>query len=84
MVHDDGRTDRRPGAGRGTRAAKERFEQQGERTELVRRDLAVEPDGATGKPVRLPLVDCVHAASPEEELEPARVSDLLLAQEAGP
>jgi hypothetical protein len=40
---------------------------------------AVTRDKQTG----LPLIECRHAASPEEELTPERVADILLAQEVG-
>ena len=40
---------------------------------------AVTRDKQTG----LPLIECHHAASPEEELTPERVADILLAQEVG-
>jgi hypothetical protein len=40
---------------------------------------AITKDKATG----LPVVECKHSASPQEELTPERVADLLLAQEAG-
>ena len=40
---------------------------------------AVTPDKKTG----LPLIECKHAASAEEELTPERVADILLAQEVG-
>jgi hypothetical protein len=32
--------------------------------------------------VRLPLVECRHAAAPEEEATPARVADILAEEEA--
>ena len=39
----------------------------------------VRKDKETG----LPLIECKHSASPDEELTPERVADILLAQEAG-
>ena len=35
------------------------------------------------KKTGLPLIQCKHAASPEEALSPQRVADILLAQEVG-
>ena len=35
------------------------------------------------KKTGLPLIECKHAASSEDELTPERVADLLLAQEVG-
>jgi hypothetical protein len=40
---------------------------------------AVTRDKETG----LPLIECKHAASPEEQLTAERVADILLAQEVG-
>jgi hypothetical protein len=40
---------------------------------------ALSKDKETG----LPLIRCNHAASPEEELKPERVEEILLAQEVG-
>lgn len=60
--------------------------------ELLRKGLAVaadtKPDFAApvltkDKKTGLPLIECRHAASPEKEMAPERVADLLLAQEAG-
>jgi len=36
-----------------------------------------------GKKTGLPLIECKQAASPQDELTPERVADVLLAQEAG-
>lgn len=58
--------------------------------DLLRKGLAVvvdaEPDAeapviTTDKKTGLPLIVCKHAASPEEEMTPERVADILLAQE---
>lgn len=56
--------------------------------ELLRRGLEAE-DGEAGsgrpavpKRVRLPLVRCTHPAPADQEMSPARVSDVLAAQEA--
>jgi hypothetical protein len=52
-------------------------------SELLRRGLAekgAEP-GTIRHRVKLPLVYGTHAAQPDEELTPERVSDILLAQE---
>lgn len=53
--------------------------------DLLRRGLA-EGRGApapVGKRVKLPLVECAHAARPGEEMTPERVADVLLDEEAG-
>jgi plasmid stability protein len=42
---------------------------------------AVAPVISTDKKTGLPLIECKQAASPEEELTPERVADILLAQE---
>ena len=58
--------------------------------DLLRRGLKVamntEPDGqapvvTTDKKTGLPLIECKHAAAPQQELTPERVADILLAQE---
>jgi len=41
------------------------------------------PVVAKDKKTGLPLIECKHAASPQEELTPERVADILLAQEVG-
>jgi hypothetical protein len=52
---------------------------------LLRKGLAVaaatEPLVTRDKKTGLPLLECKHAASPHEELTPARVANILLAQE---
>ena len=58
--------------------------------ELLRKGLAVATDTEPNEPAPviikdkktgLPLIVCKHAASPEEEMTPERVADILLAQE---
>ncbi len=44
---------------------------------------AAAPVVARDKQTGLPLIKCKRAASPQDELTPERVADLLLAQEAG-
>jgi hypothetical protein len=44
---------------------------------------AADPVVARDKKTGLPLVECKQAASPQDELTPERVADILLAQEAG-
>ncbi len=60
--------------------------------ELLRKGLAAAADEkpnaqahvvAKDKKTGLPLIECRHPASPEEELTPERVADILLAQEVG-
>lgn len=53
--------------------------------ELLQRGLAPErrPGPAIRKRLELPLVECAHEARPDEEMTPERVSDVLLAEEAG-
>jgi plasmid stability protein len=60
--------------------------------ELLRKGLAAdtgdEPNTQAPKVIKdkktgLPLVECKHAAPPDEELTAERVADILLAQEAG-
>ena len=58
--------------------------------DLLRKGLAVDAAPAAEAPViakdkktGLPLIECKQAASPQDEMTPARVADLLLAQEAG-
>ena len=52
--------------------------------ELLRRGLRADAEhpGGIHTRVRLPLVQCAHAASAGTELTPARVADALLEQEA--
>jgi plasmid stability protein len=47
-------------------------------------DRAPAEHGATGERVRLPLVECAHGASPDEEMTPERVAAILVQEEAGP
>ena len=60
--------------------------------DLLRKGLSAamrtEPDAsaavvATDKKTGLPVIECKQAASPQGELTPDRVADILLAQEAG-
>jgi hypothetical protein len=51
--------------------------------DLLRRGLAQEPGRpAIRRRVRLPLIECAHAARPEEEMTPERVAEVLLDEEA--
>ncbi len=52
--------------------------------DLLKRGMARTPSrpAARRKRVRLPLVRCAHEALPAEEMTPARVSEILLEQEA--
>lgn len=52
--------------------------------ELLRRGLNQEPRmGATARRrVQLPLVQTAHGASPDEEMTPARIAELLLEEES--
>ncbi|MBI3866543.1 MAG: antitoxin [Planctomycetia bacterium] len=58
--------------------------------DLLRRGLAVAAEPPPHSPARritkdkktgLPLIECKHAASPDDELTPERVADILLNQE---
>jgi plasmid stability protein len=60
--------------------------------DLLRKGLAVTPEAESDveapeitkdRKTGLPLIKCKQAASPQEELTPERVADILLAQEAG-
>ena len=58
--------------------------------DLLRKGLAVDAAPAAEAPVIArdkktgrPLIECKRAASPQDEMTPERVADLLLAQEAG-
>lgn len=60
--------------------------------DLLRKGLSVvmdnEPDAVapvvtTDRKTGLPLIECKQTASPQQELTPERVADILLAQEAG-
>jgi plasmid stability protein len=71
------------------RAVKIRAVNEGRRlkdvlADLIRRGLAQEPgtSGATGRRVRLPLVECAHDARPEEEITPDRVAEVQSEEEA--
>ena len=52
--------------------------------ELLKRGLAREPGGPARvrRRLKLPLVQCAHAARPEEEMTPERVAKVLLEEEA--
>lgn len=49
--------------------------------EALRAGLELGDDPVSSSRVRLPLVDCAHEASPETELTPERVAEVLLGQE---
>jgi hypothetical protein len=58
--------------------------------DLLRKGLAVARDSDVQAPLvgkdkksGLPLIECKHAASPQEEITPERAADILLAQEVG-
>jgi len=73
------------------RAVREGRKLKDEVADLLRKGLAVAADDASdvlARPVvkihpktGLPYVECPHAASPDEEMTPERVADLLLQQE---
>ena len=74
------------------RAVKKRQKLKDAMAELLRKGLAAAADPAPDaqapvvskdKKTGLPLIECKHAASPEEEMTPQRVADILLAQEVG-
>ena len=68
------------------RAAEENRKLKDIITELLRRGLAqpsAVPPTARQR-VRLPLVQCAHAARPGEEMTPERVAELLIEEEAAP
>lgn len=52
--------------------------------DLIRAGLAKgpRPEGAAGRKVALPLVECAHPAHPEEEMTPERVAEVLVRDEA--
>lgn len=52
--------------------------------DLLRRGLVQEPEQAATlrRRVRLPLVQCAHAARPEEEMTPERAARVLMDEEA--
>lgn len=53
--------------------------------DLLKRGLAEKRDAPAPprRRVRLPLVECAHAARPGEEMIPERVAEVLLEEEAG-
>jgi hypothetical protein len=53
--------------------------------DLLKRGLAEKPDAPAPprRHVRLPLVECAHAARPGEEMTPERVAEVLLEEESG-
>ena len=68
------------------RAVKLRAVREGRRVkdvmaDVIRQGLDQRPT-ATGRPVRLPLVQCAHEARPAEEMTPERVAAVLLEEEA--
>lgn len=50
--------------------------------DLLRRGLADADVKTTGRRVQVPLIRCAHPASPETEMTPERVAQVLLAEEA--
>lgn len=51
-------------------------------TDLLRRGLSQESGVPPARRrVRLPLVQCAHAATPDQEMTPERVADILLDEE---
>jgi len=68
------------------RAVKLRAVHEGRRVkdvmaDVIRKGLGQRP-AATGRLVRLPLVQCAHDARPAEEMTPERVAAVLLDEEA--
>jgi hypothetical protein len=49
-------------------------------TDVIRRGLAQEPQ-TSGRRVKLPLVECAHEATGDEEMTPDKVADILLRDE---
>ena len=66
------------------RAAEENRKLKDAIADLLRRGLSQESSGpaAVRKRVKLPLVQCAHAARPSEEMTPERVAEILLDGEA--
>jgi len=50
--------------------------------DLLRRGLAAEPRQRSFRRVQFPVVECAHAAAPDQELTPERVAMLLADDEA--
>ena len=52
--------------------------------ELLRRGLAVDEQEPPASPprVQLPLVHCAHPATPDDEMTPGRVAEVLIDEEA--
>lgn len=73
------------------RAVKIRAAAEGRRlrdvmADLIRAGLAQEPQDSkkpSGGRVDVPLVQCAHPATPQEEVTPERVAEILAAEEAG-
>lgn len=51
--------------------------------ETVEESTTQSPTVTKDKKSGLPIVQCRHAAAPDEELTPERVAEILIAQEAG-
>ena len=66
------------------RAAREERKWQDLVAELIQRGLSQEPTKGEGgrHRVRLPLVQCVHAAHPDQKMTADRVAEVLLEDEA--
>jgi plasmid stability protein len=66
------------------RAAQENQKLKDTIADLLRRGLAQPERYAEAAPhrVTLPLVECVHAAGPGQEMTPERVAEILLEEEA--
>jgi plasmid stability protein len=57
--------------------------------DLLRKGLAAEAGTVSGRPVvrtdkatALPIIDCLHAAPPDDEMTAERAADILLAQDS--
>jgi len=66
------------------RAAREGRKLKDVMADLIRGGLSATPEtaGAAPKKVRIPLVQCVHEAHPEDEMTPDRVAEVLLQEDA--
>lgn len=64
------------------RAAEENRTLKDVLADLLRRGLAGDRGSSIRRRVRLPLVECAHEASPDKEMTPERVAQVLLDEEA--
>lgn len=66
------------------RAAEENRRLKDVVADLLRRGLVQKPGqvGEARRHVKLPLVECAHEATPDEEMTPERAADALLEEEA--